>query len=88
MHVYVCVYVYVCVHVYVYVYVCIHIHTLHTHTHTYVHMYVYAHIVPAVYDVTFAYRPGPEPSVMGMLNAVPCEIDCIFRCVYYSKLRM
>lgn len=35
-------------------------------------------LVKAVYDITFGFKKG-EPSILGVMNADPCEIDVLAR---------
>ena len=41
-------------------------------------MYSLYHVVGAVYDVTFGFKEG-EPSILGVMNAEPCQVDMLIR---------
>ena len=41
-------------------------------------MYILYCLVEAVYDITLGFKKG-EPSILGVMNADPCEIDILVR---------
>ena len=42
------------------------------------YMYILYCLVEAVYDITLGFKKG-EPSILGVMNADPCEIDILVR---------
>ena len=38
--------------------------------------------VGAVYDITFGFKEG-EPSILGVMNAEPCQVDMLIRYIVY-----
>ena len=47
-------------------------------------MYILYCLVEAVYDITLGFKKG-KPSILGVMNADPCEIDILVR---YTQFRL
>ena len=75
--VYVCARVRVCAHVRACVCMCGCVH-VRMCACVCAHSNVCASLVDVVYDVTLGFKKG-EPSILGVLNADPCEIDVLVR---------